>query len=147
MDEGVAAVSADGRIMIDCGVVVVAASDDHTTRLRAGGEFDRDNRHLLAAAVQRALDGGQTTVILDFRRVTFIDAAVVSALLHEMQRAAEQGRRLCLINVRGEVDRVLRITGATATLCDSAPSVRWSAWVYPFLEGLRRRTAVRPARS
>ncbi|GIE97755.1 STAS domain-containing protein [Paractinoplanes rishiriensis] len=131
--------------MIDLGVVVVTASDDHTTRLRASGEFDRDNRHLLAAAVQRALDGGHTTVILDCRRVTFIDAAVVSALLTEMQQAAERGCRLLLINVRGEVDRVLRLTGTAAALCGPAASLGWNAWAHPLLGRLRRTlTAPRP---
>ncbi|GIE97599.1 STAS domain-containing protein [Paractinoplanes rishiriensis] len=95
----------------------LVTSGARTTRVQPGGEFDRDNRHLLADAVRTALADGWTTVLIDCGRLTFIDASVVHVLLAERRRAADLGRTLRLVNVHGSPGRVLRATGTMAVLC------------------------------
>jgi anti-anti-sigma factor len=85
-------------------------------RLRAAGEFDRDNCDEFPAAVRVALAGYCREIVLDLAEVTFVDAGVVSSLLACRRSAAQHGCRLRVVNEVGVVARVLELTGARAEL-------------------------------
>ncbi|MER5702447.1 STAS domain-containing protein [Micromonospora sp. NPDC002296] len=81
------------------------------------GEIDLATSGELAAALADALDGPPLNALeVDFVGVRFLDSSGILVLLRAHTRAAEQGCRLTVTDVRPEVRRVLEITGVLATL-------------------------------
>jgi anti-anti-sigma factor len=101
------------------GVVTPDPSADGLVRLAAGGEFDRDNNHLLIATVEAAVRDGCATVTIDLGAVTFIDASTVTVLLQCNEIAAQHGRRLRVINPAGLPALVLDAAGAWPALTEA----------------------------
>ena len=62
---------------------------------------------LLIASRERS---GTRVLVLDLRRVTFMDSSVLRLLLAADQRARREGRRLVLAVGEGAILRLLRIT-------------------------------------
>src|SRR3954447_3443287 len=92
-------------------------SHDRRCRLRARGEFDRDNCFLLIEAVLAALPGGPVSITIDVREVTFADAAVISALLYCRDLAADVSCALRVVNPVGVLAHILDVTGMWPELC------------------------------
>ena len=90
-------------------------SSPDTARLRAYGQFDRDNCDLIPATVAEAVATGHTTIVLDLAEVTFIDAATVTALAVAADLAATAGATLYVDNAAASVARVLTITDVPHT--------------------------------
>lgn len=85
-------------------------------RLAAAGEFDRDNRHRIVAAVRQALADGHPHITIDFAEVTLIDAGTVRALLASRTLALTHGGELRILRANGVVEFVLTVTGAAPLL-------------------------------
>ncbi|MFG1603238.1 STAS domain-containing protein [Actinoplanes sp. NPDC049265] len=100
------------------GVVTPDASADGLVRLAAGGEFDRDNNHLLIAAVEAAISDGCATVTIDLGAVTFIDASTVTVLLQCNEIAARHRRTMRVVNPAGMPALVLDTAGAWSRLAE-----------------------------
>jgi anti-anti-sigma factor len=100
--------------------VTLVESRGGRCRLRATGEFDRDNCDQFPAAVRVALAGYCGDIVLDLAGVTFIDAATVRALLSCREAAAAHGCDLWVLNETGVPARVLEMTGARARLAGIA---------------------------
>jgi anti-anti-sigma factor len=96
-------------------------------RLRATGEFDRDNCDQFPAAVRVALAGYCRDIVVDLAEVTFIDAATVRALLACREAAVAHGCDLWVLNETGVVAAVLEIAGAWAGLAGTAEFTRPAA--------------------
>src|SRR5262245_6643775 len=64
------------------GTITLTSSDRRDAVLSARGSFDRDNRNALIGVVEANFADGHGRVALDVSRVTFIDAAVVNALVN-----------------------------------------------------------------
>ena len=76
----------------------------------AVGEIDLAS----AARVEQALESfvGQP-VVLDLRRVEFMDSAGLKVLLHQRSRIQESGGDLRLVVGNGAVERLLELTGVS----------------------------------
>jgi anti-sigma B factor antagonist len=59
------------------------------------------------ADLERALDGGETDVVVDLSEVDFIDSTGLSAILHAESRLRREGRRLAIVAPRGTAAAVL----------------------------------------
>jgi anti-anti-sigma factor len=92
---------------------------DRAAVLVLEGELDLVTTPLLRARVEE-LDA--PALVLDFRRATFIDSAVLKELLRTRAKLAERQIRLVLAGVPPPIRRLLDLT-RTSELFDDAPDV------------------------
>lgn len=83
--------------------------------LTLSGELDLAAAPFFAPRLEYALAGARL-VIVDLRRLTFMDSAGLAVIVTGHRRARRSGRRLVLIRGLGQVDRLLQITGLSARL-------------------------------
>ncbi|WP_051709117.1 STAS domain-containing protein [Streptomyces sp. NRRL S-350] len=83
------------------------------TALALFGELDLDSVADLRAAVERALAGPATVIVIDCAGLEFCDSTGLSALLRAKARAEADGSRIELARPRPLVLRMLELTGAT----------------------------------
>jgi anti-anti-sigma factor len=86
--------------------------DTGETMLTVLGEIDMATAPQLARALGRCK--GRTVV--DLRKVPFMDSSGIRVLVAEQERLAGNGGSLRLLAGRGEVTRILELTGLTDTL-------------------------------
>jgi len=79
------------------------------------GELDLATSPRLRSAL-RAAQLRARMIVLNLRRLTFIDSAGVHAILDAATRAEERGGRLLIARGQAQVDRMLALTGASARL-------------------------------
>jgi anti-anti-sigma factor len=77
--------------------------------LQLDGELDLGSSPHLQVEIERALRGGADSVVVDVRRLRFIDMAGVRVLLVGREHAEREGRRLVLTGVREPIRRVLTL--------------------------------------
>ena len=75
------------------------------------GELDLRTSPQLEERLNRAFDAGAELVILDLRRIEFMDSTGLRVVLSAHQRAHETGRRFALVRGADQVERVLTLTG------------------------------------
>ena len=94
-------------------------------RLVMAGELDGDTSEICVAMIANAVEHGDVLeVVVDLRRVTFLSAAGVRALLLGREATARMGREFRVVNATGIVHQVLRISGVHQTLAvTSEPDV------------------------
>jgi anti-anti-sigma factor len=80
-------------------------------RLLAIGELDLAAATKLYEPVSELLAAGFRQMVLDLRQVTFIDVAGVRSLLKLACDARNDGWRLSLVHVGGQVRQTLALTG------------------------------------
>jgi anti-sigma B factor antagonist len=95
------------------------AAADGAVVLVLEGELDIASTPVLRARVDE-VNGGD--LVLDFRRATFIDSAVLKELLRARAEFATRGARLVLVGVPPPIRRLLDLT-RTSELFDDAPDV------------------------
>ena len=79
-------------------------------RVHVGGELDIATTPQL----ERTLDESRARlVVLDLRELAFIDSSGIHAIVRAGIRARQDGRRLVLVRVPSDVDRVLTLTGSS----------------------------------
>ncbi len=82
---------------------------NHTCLVTLGGEYDRANVDRLRADIESCLES-TSSVVFDFRAVTFINGAVMS-LLHEiLERLGDEGW-LGVAEPRPYIERLFRVAG------------------------------------
>lgn len=87
-----------------------------TVRVVAAGEVDMSTAGVLRQALDAALDGGASMVVVDLADVAFLDSTGIAALLYGRSRAVERRAALGVANPRPQVRRVLEITGVLELL-------------------------------
>ena len=87
----------------------VVCDGQHTLLLT--GELDIASRPALGAALAEACTDGTTALVLDLRKLTFMDSTGMSALLVAKKLCAEHGCDFCVIPGQARVLRVFAITG------------------------------------
>lgn len=93
-------------------LLTVTASQAETTGLLAlVGEIDLSTSHLLVDAIDAAVDGGATTVVLDFGEVTFVNSTGLGAMVAATKRLRQMGGDLVLRHFRGIPASALATTG------------------------------------
>jgi anti-sigma B factor antagonist len=75
------------------------------------GEFDVAESGRIEREVDALLDAGCPAVVLDMRRLTFIDSSGVHELLRCLDRTQARGSRLALELEPGAVKRALEVCG------------------------------------
>jgi anti-sigma B factor antagonist len=77
--------------------------------VHVGGELDIATTPQL----ERTLDASQARlVVLDLRELAFLDSSGMHAIINAAIRARRAGRRLVLVRVPANVDRMLTLTGS-----------------------------------
>jgi anti-anti-sigma factor len=85
--------------------------DGARTVVRLDGELDLLNEDRARAEVEIALDRGGTELVLDLRRLTFMDARGLHVLLDARAACTAQHRRLLLVPAPDHVQRTLELCG------------------------------------
>lgn len=99
------------------GMVITAVDSCDRTRVRLIGELDLASGARVRWALPRL---GGHRLLVDLSRLTFIDAAGLSALLLARRELELAGRRLELEEARGPVRRVFELSGL-GHLVDNLP--------------------------
>ncbi len=79
--------------------------------VRAVGEFDLDSQAILRAELGRAMDTGRPAILVDLGRVSFMDPAGLAPLIIAARAAGAAGRRVLLVQVPAQVDRLIGAVG------------------------------------
>ena len=85
-------------------------------RIAASGELDLVSALTFEKEVRRAEDRQPKTVILDLRRLSFMDSTGLRLILSAHARAHTRKRRLCIVLGTEPVKRLFRLAGVTRRL-------------------------------
>ena len=96
-------------------VELAAGSADSRPRLKVSGEVDIQTSPVLDEQLQKVLDQGLSSIVVDLGEVTFLDSTGLSVLIAALKRCQGAGGDLRLVSPRPNVRRVLEITGLTET--------------------------------
>lgn len=80
------------------------------------GEIDLSSVADAEARIAAAEREDPTELVIDVRRVTFMDSSGLRVLLGAHQRAEENGRGFALVRGSESVDRLLKVTGLAGRL-------------------------------
>lgn len=86
-------------------------ADDSTVVISPAGELDIASAPQLQQAIDRATASGARLVIVDLRRLEFMDSTGISVLVRAHQSALESQHRFAVIKGPPQVDRLLTLTG------------------------------------
>ncbi|RLV01282.1 sulfate transporter [Streptomyces griseocarneus] len=90
------------------------------------GELDILADQVLCPRVDALTERFRVDVLIDLRRVTFLDASGIRLLLRARQRVLARGGRLRLVRGTPRVTKVLRLAGVeSAFTILEAPPVAW----------------------
>ena len=96
--------------------ISIEKSDAGAVRVVLVGELDIATAPAAEAELRAQEDHGAQVIILDLRRLTFMDSTGLRLLVAADSRAREAGHRLAIVRGPEAVDRVLEITGLDAKL-------------------------------
>jgi anti-sigma B factor antagonist len=88
-------------------------NDGPAATVAIDGELDLATVDQLDAALAEVESNGATTVVLDLDQVAFMDSTGLRCLLRARRRAEQSGRRLRLVRVPPDVDRLFAVTGVS----------------------------------
>jgi anti-sigma B factor antagonist len=89
---------------------------ERATILSVSGELDLLSSPELEQALERVNAGDSELVMLDMRRLEFMDSTGLHTLVKAHQRAHESGRRFVVIKGGEQVQRLLNLTGMSELL-------------------------------
>ncbi len=95
---------------------VQVRAEGAATVIVVSGELDLATSPALEEQLQLVSDGGVDLLVIDLRRLEFMDSTGLSVILRAHQRLAEQGRRLSLVKGSAQVQRLLDLTGVAQRL-------------------------------
>jgi anti-sigma B factor antagonist len=84
---------------------------DHAQVLMLDGDFDRSKAAQFEQALEHALDAGSSQVIVDLRGVSFLDPAMLNALVRGFGAAVARGDQVAVIRPNPVVWRAFVLTG------------------------------------
>ncbi len=84
-------------------------NNDHLYALE--GRYDALRAPELDGQLQRLLDSGADTILLDLGDVTYVSSSALRVLLLAHRQAANEGSEIVLTNIPQRVMRVLRMAG------------------------------------
>lgn len=94
---------------------------DGVHRLIVGGDLDEDTSDGLADLIANAAAQDEVSeLVVDLRRVGFLAAAGVRALLQGRDASLQAGREYRVVNATGIVHQVLRLSGVLRMLAVTA---------------------------
>ena len=99
-------------LTIEVGVETVSEGR-RSVRLALAGEIDPHTAPLLQAAVDRAIDGGCHSMVLDLGRVRFIDSAGLRVIIGAHRHLEAVGGAMVIESPSDMARRLFEITGLT----------------------------------
>ena len=91
-------------------------SAGRATVIGMSGELDLASSPALQEELDRVAASDSEMLIIDLRRLDFMDSTGLSVLVRAHQRAEEQGRRLAMVRGPQQVQRLLSLTGVADRL-------------------------------
>lgn len=91
-----------------------------SVRIFPSGELDMLTAPILDAALQAVESAAPRWIVIDLRRLLFMDCCGLRVLLGAHERAGKGGWGLSVVHPAGGVRRVLELTGTAAALCDGS---------------------------
>jgi anti-sigma B factor antagonist len=91
-----------------------------SVRILPSGELDMFTAPILDAALRTAEWATPGSIVVDLRRLLFMDCRSLRVLLRAHERAGKGGWRLSVVHPAGAVRRILELTGAAETLSDGS---------------------------
>lgn len=85
-------------------------------RVALSGEVDLSTVGEIEERVESSLDGGRPLLVLDLRKVTFLDSSGLRLMLRLNESQSSDGGRLVVVQGNRRVSRVLELTGAADML-------------------------------
>ena len=95
---------------------VELVADGQSTVVTVCGELDLDSSPALDDELARLSTDGVGRVILDLRRLDFMDSTGLSTLVRAQERLEQAGRRLGIVRGTQQVQRLLELTGVAERL-------------------------------
>lgn len=80
------------------------------------GELDLETAPKLRERLTAVVDGGTTAIVVDLRRVTFMDSVGLAAVLHARRRLADGGRLALVVAPESYAQLVIEIAGLPPSL-------------------------------
>ncbi|HEX2574992.1 MAG TPA: STAS domain-containing protein [Aquihabitans sp.] len=91
--------------------LTIATDPDLPDALRLAGEIDLASSHLLVSAIDDAIEGGASRLVLDFTGVTFVNSTGLGVMVAATKRLRQAGGDLVLRHFRGIPASALATTG------------------------------------
>ena len=85
-------------------------------RIAVAGELDLSSALTFDEEVRRAEECGKSTLILDLRRLRFMDSTGLRLIMSAQARARTRGRRLAIVLGSDAVKRIFRLAGVSSRL-------------------------------
>jgi anti-anti-sigma factor len=79
--------------------------------IAVSGELDLASSPTLEESLERAFESGTPVVVLDLRKLDFMDSTGLSVLIRAHQTAENAEQRLALVQGPPQVQRLLTLTG------------------------------------
>lgn len=89
---------------------------DDLVLVAVDGELDLASSPVLAEQLARAEEIDAATVLVDLRKLDFMDSTGLHILLKAHRRAQELGRRFVLVRGSRQIERLLKLTGVDEKL-------------------------------
>jgi anti-anti-sigma factor len=84
--------------------------EDSIMLVHLGGRLDANTSPQVKAVLQRLVEEGFYKIIVDLRRVPFIDSSGLAALVSGLRLAREKGGTLALSGVQSQTQIIFRLT-------------------------------------
>ncbi len=84
--------------------------------IAVGGELDLASGPEFERVLERAAESCAELLVIDMRRLDFMDSTGLSIIVRTHQQLAQQGRSLGLVKGSAQVQRLLDLTGVAARL-------------------------------
>jgi anti-sigma B factor antagonist len=90
--------------------------EDGAVRIAVAGELDLSSALTFDEEVRRAEDRLPDTLVLDLRRLRFMDSTGLRLIMSAQSRARTRGRRLAIVEGSDAVKRLFRLAGVNRRL-------------------------------
>ncbi len=90
---------------------VEVRSEGRAAIIAVSGELDLASSPSLEVELERVSDADLELLVLDLRRLEFMDSTGLSVILKAHQRLADEGRALYVVRGSQQVQRLLDVTG------------------------------------
>jgi len=98
------------------GFTVEDVGADGQHRLLLAGELDIASAPILEATIAGLCENGRSAIVLDVRKVTFMDSTGLRAVLAADKLCRGRGHALSLAGANGAVQRLFDLTGVSGAL-------------------------------
>jgi anti-anti-sigma factor len=95
---------------------VEVRDDERAVVIGVTGELDLASSPELERELERGTSSDVELLIIDLRRLEFMDSTGLSVLVRAHQRATENGKRLAIVKGPQQVQRLLSLTGVADRL-------------------------------